>query len=394
MSKERVVSLFFDSGAFSAWNKGEQIEIKDYIAFIKTNRHLIDSYVCLDTIPGSMGRMDRSQASIEKSAAASYRNQQVMRDAGLAPIPVFHQGERYEWLEKYLSDGEPYIGISPYMRSTQDALINWLDQCFTRVTDCAGRPLVKTHGFGMTAHEAIWRYPWHSVDSTTWAIAPSYGMLVLPAIGPDGKPDLRLQHKQYHIGDGDAAWTAGRCFGGFSNAEFDWAHKFAKMCGTSVTAFRNDQYARTSAYIMYFKLLEERRGEVHFAHRRGNFFASPTKSLQDGTSANVSFRVIFATQLSNKQSLILTRFNISNRLLSYYEARTYKNATERLEQYVVDGHMSSIGQRSRVDVGADVAIFEPAVRVNWKTTNYKDFRCRRLVGRFMSGSEDEQETTT
>lgn len=394
-SKEpaRRVSLLLDSGAFSAWNRGEEIDVKAYIAFVKANAHVIDSYVSLDTIPGSMGRMDRSQESIEKSAAASYKNQQVMKDAGLHPIPVFHQGERYEWLERYVDDGEPYIGISQYMRSTRSELMQWLDECFTRVTDRAGRPLVKTHGFGTTSHEAIWRYPWQSVDSTTWAIAPAYGMLITPRANARGDLDLRLPANQLHVGngligkDGGGAWgdwSSGRSLEGLGERALDWIHKYAEICGTSVTAFRNDQYARTTAHIMYFKLLEERRGAVRFAHRRAGFFASGA-AAPAREPADVKFRVIFATQLTNKQSLILSRLKIRHRLLSYYNLRADKNATARLEQYVTQGHLDSVGVRSRTDVGGDITFTEPAVQVGWSKMHYTDFRRRRLVGRFSRG---------
>ena len=387
------VKVMLDSGAFSAWRKGEVLDVKAYMAFIKEYRGLIDSYVCLDTIPGSMGRMDRGQSSIEKSAAASYRNQQVMRDAGLAPIPVFHQGERYEWLEKYLSDGEPYIGISPYLRSTQDALINWLDQCFTRVTDSTGRPFAKTHGFGATAHESIWRYPWHSVDSTAWVMPPCYGMIIVPALGSDGKPNLRLPTRQYYVGGGtgDAVnwdWVK-RGFDDLSDAALDWIQKYAVMCGTSISGFRNDQYARTGAYIKYFLLLEKARGAVLFKYRRASF----VRTVSTYTPIDVKFKIIFATNLTHKQGRILTRFGAMDRLLSYWNLRECKSLRERLERYVTKGYQTE--RDDIVDVGGEIALEEPAVRTNWETMNYTDFRRRRLAGRFMGDvSKDEQKATT
>lgn len=382
---ERKANVLLDSGAFSAWNRGETIDVKDYITFVKANRHLVSNYVCLDTIPGSMGRMDRSQESIESSATASYKNQQIIKSAGLTPIPVFHQGERFDWLERYLADGEPYIGISPYMRSTQSSLIKWLDECFSRVTDSSGRALAKTHGFGVTSHDVMWRYPWHSVDSTTWAIAPAYGMLILPACAADGSLDLRQPARQFYVGDGAISTDTRTRIDHLGDIGNEWLHKYAEICGTSVTAFRNDQYARTTAHIIYFKLLEEQRGKVQFEHRRATFFkprpAAPGAAGRQ--PADVKFRVIFATNLTNKQCLILTRLGAANRLLSYWDLRKYKDATERLEQYATTGHLSqALKGRKTNDVGGEIPEFEPAVRTNWETTNYTDFRRRRLAGRF------------
>jgi hypothetical protein len=402
--QKREASVLLDSGAFSAWNKGEEINLNDYIAFVKAHEHLVDNYVCLDTIPGSMGRMDRSQDSIENSAKASYKNQQIMRDAGLSPIPVFHQGERFEWLEKYVSDGEPYVGISPYMRSTQTNLMKWLDECFSRITDAHGRALVKTHGFGVTSHEVMWRYPWHSVDSTTWAIAPAYGMLVTPAMGPTGELDVRLPAKQFHVGNGEllSAQSEGsraRCLDGLGAQALDWLHKYAEICGTSVTAFRNDQYSRTTSHIVYLKLLEAQRGEIRFAHKRATFFKGGDAGGKAKAPADVKFRVIFATNLTNKQCLILTRLGAGNRLLSYADLRKYKkDVTPRLEQYVINGHLSgALEGRIENDVGGDISFIEPAVRVNWEAMHYKDFRRRRLAARFMQKDgtdEGEPEAAT
>lgn len=388
---ERKANVLLDSGAFSAWNKGAQIDLKEYIKFVKANSHLVGDYVCLDTIPGSMGRMDRSQESIDKSAAASYKNQQIMKDAGLRPIPVFHQGEKMEWLERYVAEGEPYIGISPYMRSTQSTLIAWLDECFTRITDKEGRPVVKTHGFGVTSHEVLWRYPWQSVDSTTWAIAPAYGMLILPAQGIDGDADMRLPARQFYVGDGAIDSDTRKRIDSLGDFENKWLHKYAEICGTSVVAFRNDQYSRTTAHIMYFKLVEQARGEVRFAQRRARFFGAPG-GRSSRKPVKVDFRVIFATNLTNKQCLILTRLDARNRLLSYWDLGKYKDATERLEQYVTNGHLSgALEGRNGNDVGGDIPAFEPAVRVNWDTHNYTDFRRRRLAGRFVGATADDDD---
>ena len=65
-------------------------------------------YVNLDSIPAK-----KTLEAREAAARQSYKNQQVMKEAGLHPIPVFHQGENWLWLEKMLKDGEtPGAGAS------------------------------------------------------------------------------------------------------------------------------------------------------------------------------------------------------------------------------------------------------------------------------------------
>jgi|SRR5262252_6628889 len=68
------------------------------------------------------------------------------------------------------------------------------------VTDDKGWPLRKLHGFGVGALELIQRYPWYSVDSTSWLFAsaprpgvniggcyvPRYGVIEFTAEGTKG----------------------------------------------------------------------------------------------------------------------------------------------------------------------------------------------------------------
>ena len=84
---------------------------------MKANKSLIYRCINLDVIPGNFGIREWRPDEIEAAAAASYANQQKMKEAGLNPIPVFHQDENFRWLEKYLADGEDYICLSASQRS-------------------------------------------------------------------------------------------------------------------------------------------------------------------------------------------------------------------------------------------------------------------------------------
>jgi hypothetical protein len=50
-----------------------------------------------------------------------------MKDAGLKPLPVFHHGEHFSWLERMLADGESYIGISTAKNLPDLVQRRWLD---------------------------------------------------------------------------------------------------------------------------------------------------------------------------------------------------------------------------------------------------------------------------
>jgi hypothetical protein len=106
-----LIKVMLDSGAYSAWRQSGTIAIDDYIRFVRDVEPCVHTYVNLDVIPGALER-PRTWNDTQASADASYRNLQKMKDAGLRPLPVFHQGEDFKWLEKMLADGEDYIGIS------------------------------------------------------------------------------------------------------------------------------------------------------------------------------------------------------------------------------------------------------------------------------------------
>lgn len=175
-----MLDMMLDSGAFGAWTRGQKIDIDLYIAFIKANAEHINTYVNLDTIPATLGVV-ATPKQVEESAEASWASLIYMEAHGLKPIPVFHQGERFEWLHRMMDHGCPYIGISPSNNNnvTSQKQI-WLDTVFDVICDAEGWPKVKTHAFGMTALPLLQRYPWYSADSTTWILSSARGNVMVP----------------------------------------------------------------------------------------------------------------------------------------------------------------------------------------------------------------------
>ena len=390
MTKNKV-NLMLDSGAFSAWFHNDPINIKEYIQYIKDHMSLLDSYVTLDTIPGKDGRMDRNPDSIKKSAASSYKNQQIMKDAGLAPIPVFHQGEEWEWLFKMMDEGETYIGISPYLRSTDREVRRWLDDCFTRLVDSKGRPIVKTHGFGATGTQVMRRYPWYSVDSTTWTVAGGYGKVRIPAKGKDGKPDFNGKSTLLHISNLDTEgvpsiraqdYDAQNLGTNDDSFQRDWIEEYIKFCGMDMTDVRNDQYCRMAALVSYFKCIESEHKTYTLAekYRRATFLDIPNFNRKH---MKHKLKIVLATQISNNfQASVLTRAGISSRLLSYYILKDVKKK-DRLEEYVKRGI-----------IGPDPIVIRPPPKKNWEKRFYKDFRRRKYAKRFKDEKVSTNETDT
>ena len=163
MPKTNKVELFLDSGAFSAKSQGIEINIQEYIKFIKTHEDVIDVYANLDVIG---------------NAKATWKNQLLMEKAGLNPLPVFHFGEEESYLET-LIDKYEYIAVGGMVKSGD--LKSFLDRIFTHfICGKDGFPKVKVHGFGLTSLPLMLRYPWYSVDSTSWVVTGRMGSIYIP----------------------------------------------------------------------------------------------------------------------------------------------------------------------------------------------------------------------
>lgn len=107
---------------------------------------------------------------------------------GLRLVPVVHHGTHLKWVERYLEHGYDILGLGGYARKIgRDELIRWTDEVFLRICPASNqyKPLVRVHGFAVTAWEYMRRYPWWSVDSTSWVKYSAYGWLCLPRWTPE-----------------------------------------------------------------------------------------------------------------------------------------------------------------------------------------------------------------
>jgi hypothetical protein len=162
------INLFLDSGAFSAFTKNITIDIQEYIAFIKENQDVIEVYANLDVIGDPAGTLE---------------NQNIMEAAALNPLPCFHYGEDIQYLKYYLSKYD-YLALGGMVPISTADLIPWLDTLFSEhICGADGLPKVKIHGFGLTSLKLMLRYPWYSVDSTSWVMTGRMGSVLVPKRG-------------------------------------------------------------------------------------------------------------------------------------------------------------------------------------------------------------------
>lgn len=156
---QQPLDLFADSGAYSAYSQGSPIHVDDYCNWLEREAWRFSCYVNLDVIGDVEG---------------TWRNQQRMEERGLNPVPVFHGGEPWEYLERYC-ESHRYVALGGMVASNKPAAMRWLIQCFK----IAAKNDVRIHGFGQTRLQILRSFPWYSVDSSSWASAHRFGGLML-----------------------------------------------------------------------------------------------------------------------------------------------------------------------------------------------------------------------
>ena len=172
--------MFLDSGAFTfqRWGivptKGrvkkynlfskssvERDEyIEKYIEHCRTKGHKYDCYANFDYRPDS---------------ALVYKMQKHLEAGGIYPFPVEHGDDGLLRFRRYIDEGYKFFGISKALRwGSRDRAIKFYEQVF----NVAAKHDVFLHGFAVTDVELVFRFPWYSVDSTTWLQLSKTGSVV------------------------------------------------------------------------------------------------------------------------------------------------------------------------------------------------------------------------
>lgn len=178
--------VFVDSGAFSAHTLGVELRVEDYVEYLRRN---------LDIIRQEDGLYIASVLDGIGDAYLTYANQKKMEQLGFCALPCFHAGEDERYLQYYVENYE-YITLGGMVGSSTKALMVWLDRMWDRyLVDGSGNPRLKVHGFGITSTPIMERYPWHSVDSSSWIQAAAFGSIVDPELGPVSVSDKSPSRK-------------------------------------------------------------------------------------------------------------------------------------------------------------------------------------------------------
>ena len=239
-------SLMADSGAFSAASTGASISLDQYADWVKRWEPLFDHYANLDVIG---------------DPEATLTNQRRLEDMGLRPMPVFHVGSPWEYLERYLDEYD-YIalgGLVPHTRR-QRHLIPWLIKAFRMLTPGKGY-----HGFGTTGWTIMSSFPWNSVDSSSWASGYMFGQGVMFSRVKGG-------FVKFMVKDGKSCFALRREFARYG---YDW-REFAEPTDEPLFGVKSELRRKlcalsARAYLDAEDWLAKRHGSsrVYLAHPAG-----------------------------------------------------------------------------------------------------------------------------
>jgi hypothetical protein len=175
-------NLILDSGAFTAWSVGKEVNLNDYADF--ADRFPKAVVVNLDVIPGEKGRSSTPKERHE-GMRQSIRNADFLRSRGLRVMEVFHQDEPLEFLDELCDRLPPgdILGISPRNDVHVGLRIEWQKSVLKHLLRRYKKPskIPRCHGLAATSRSMLEAFPYFSADSSTWKTAPRYGSLR----GPD-----------------------------------------------------------------------------------------------------------------------------------------------------------------------------------------------------------------
>ncbi len=332
--------LILDSGAFSAWNLGVEVDLDDYARYVKENSESIDAVINLDVIPATPGNMP-TREDVEDAAARSWDNLIYLEEEhGIFAVPVFHQGEDSKWLQRMIDHGCPYIGISPANDRSTVAKMFWLDRVFAAICNADGIPCVRTHSFGATSVKIAIAYPWYSVDSTTWlATGSRFGMVMIPKPGKNGLPwsfDDRIT--RVFVSKESVEIVRPGNFNQLGPTEQDAVRRFVTEHGLTMEDLAESRRARNVINAFFYKELERPGLRQKFVPARHvKLFNDFDLTLNEAIypDALEPLKVVFATNTTHQANEVLNTVGANDRLLSYFYLKTLPPTW--LAEYVVNG---------------------------------------------------------
>lgn len=178
VSPSNVRSWVLDSGAFSAYNAGAEVDLHAF-----TDR-------CLELLASAWPPRVVFALDVIGDPEASLRNTDYMVKCGVPAVPCFHLFESWHYLDdmgkrfsKVALGGGANRGANGHGGSDSfPKRRKWVEGCFARLWP------KWVHGFGCCDRRLLFAFPFASADSTTWYYGPArYGALQFGHRNNDGR---------------------------------------------------------------------------------------------------------------------------------------------------------------------------------------------------------------
>jgi ribosomal protein S15P/S13E len=161
--------IIIDSGAFTAFTTGKQVNIKDYVDWALRLKGQWES---------QLNSLHFMNLDVIGDQNESWVNHAKIEALGLKVMPIVTFNADRTHLERAL-DNYDYLalgGLVPYARQ-KVKLQQWLDYCFAIVMERYRKNGVmpKIHLLGITSKWVLMRYPCYSVDSSAWISSLRFG---------------------------------------------------------------------------------------------------------------------------------------------------------------------------------------------------------------------------
>jgi hypothetical protein len=160
--------IILDSGAYSVWRSGAEVDVDRYIRYCEIVKPLVLGCVNLDVIPGQWGRT-ASREEVADACELSFHRWHRMNRTGALMMPVYHQGDALVWLDKYIDAGAKWICISPTDSFSTPVRQKWLHDVHEYMTMRGVRlnQDVFTHCLGVFAPKLLYDIPCWSADASS-----------------------------------------------------------------------------------------------------------------------------------------------------------------------------------------------------------------------------------
>ena len=188
---EYTAKIMLDSGAFSHFQnmkkKGEVLTDQDtydytdkYLEFLNEWGEDLECFVGVDTVPDP----DHVDPTFIQKTWDNYMYmwERLKPSIRHKLIPVFHYGEDFEWLKKFLDFRHPdgskveYMGLAISLEGTRSIRIQWGQKAMKIIRESTN-PNVKTHAFGVGVKSVLEYIDVYSTDATSYLKRAAYGMI-------------------------------------------------------------------------------------------------------------------------------------------------------------------------------------------------------------------------